>query len=412
MIAFPEISAEEPTILARFPGGDSDQRTEMPPRFTLDGDDALEQHLERTCARVLSGLKGLIPPTKLEAVLLGGGYGRGEGGVLRTPAGDRPYNDLEFYVAIAGNRHVNELAYRRRLQVLAEILTHLAGVEVEFKIISLTAFERQPISMFSYDLVVGHRRLGGAPTHQFSTEWEQHRLPENIPLEEATRLLMNRCAGLLFAKAKLARDPFSADSADFIRRNVAKAQLAMGDAVLVAHRRYHWSCRERHQRLECLLRAEPSAWLAKLLRHHSAGVAFKLHPQAEPVSREALAVGLREVTACGLECWLWLETLRCGHPFGSARAYSMDAVDKCPGGSRPRNFLLNFRVDGWRMDFSHRAWQHPRQRIFRALALLLWEPAALREPRLKKRLQRDLGAHVVALDDAVARFEQLWLRVR
>src|ERR1019366_7509077 len=124
-------------------------------RFTLDGDDALEQHLERACARVLSGIRGLVPPGKLEAVLLGGGYGRGEGGVLRGPAGDRPYNDLEFYVAIRGNRHLNEIRFHRRLEVLGEILTHLADVEVEFKVTSLEELAARPVSMFSYDLVAG-----------------------------------------------------------------------------------------------------------------------------------------------------------------------------------------------------------------------------------------------------------------
>ena len=58
-------------------------------RFTLDGDDALERGLKRTCARVLSGIRGLIPADKLEAVVLGGGYGRGEGGVLRNKDGKR-----------------------------------------------------------------------------------------------------------------------------------------------------------------------------------------------------------------------------------------------------------------------------------------------------------------------------------
>ena len=47
-------------------------------RFTRDGDAALERHLERTCDRVLSGIRGLVPAKKIEAVLLGGGYGRGE----------------------------------------------------------------------------------------------------------------------------------------------------------------------------------------------------------------------------------------------------------------------------------------------------------------------------------------------
>ena len=103
--------------------------------------------LVRTCARVASGIQGLISPRRLEAVLLGGGYGRGEGGVLRGPGGDRPYNDLEFYVAIRGNRHLNELRYRRRLEVLGEILTHLADVEVEFKVTSLAELARLPVSM-------------------------------------------------------------------------------------------------------------------------------------------------------------------------------------------------------------------------------------------------------------------------
>ena len=35
---------------------------------------------------------------KLAEIVLGGGYGRGEGGVRHTPAGDRLYNDLDFFV--------------------------------------------------------------------------------------------------------------------------------------------------------------------------------------------------------------------------------------------------------------------------------------------------------------------------
>src|SRR5688572_7629618 len=73
------------------------------PRFTIDGSPALEQHLALTCAKIAAGIRGLIPPGRLEAVLLGGGYGRGEGGVLQTPMGARPYNDLEFYVCLRGN---------------------------------------------------------------------------------------------------------------------------------------------------------------------------------------------------------------------------------------------------------------------------------------------------------------------
>src|SRR5690242_3177119 len=87
-------------------------------RFTLDGDDDLERHLARVCKTVLSSVQKLIPPHKLEALLLGGGYGRGEGGVLKTAAGDRPYNDLEFYVFIRGNDLLNEKFYGAALHRL------------------------------------------------------------------------------------------------------------------------------------------------------------------------------------------------------------------------------------------------------------------------------------------------------
>src|SRR6476646_6533016 len=80
-------------------------------RFTIDGSDELEEHLEGTCEMVLSGVLEIVSPRRLEALLLGGGYGRGQGGVLKTETGDQPYNDLEFYVCLRGPHWLNERRY-------------------------------------------------------------------------------------------------------------------------------------------------------------------------------------------------------------------------------------------------------------------------------------------------------------
>ena len=378
-------------------------------RFTIDGDDALELHLERTCDRVRSGVRGLIPSQKLEALFLGGGYGRGEGGVFREPAGDQPYNDLEFYVAIRGPRHANEFLYRRRLEVLGEILTQLAGVEIEFKITSLAELAEKPISMFSYDLMVGHRLLWGDGNSNLQKRHAHHYRAQGIPLSEATRLLMNRCSGLLFARAQLAQ-PTPA-TADFVRRNVAKAQLACGDAVLVAHGLYHWSCRTRHQSLQLLAQREPSRWHQTLLQHHAAGIEFKLHPRADGDGRDALLTSHEDITRLALQCWLWIESRRLDRAFSSARAYAEDPINKCPGSSSLRNFILNLRVGGLHWHAPPSLGRHPRQRIFHSLALLLWEAAALTDPLLKKRLKSELNmpAHT---DDWIAAYRSLWCQVR
>src|SRR5882762_1805177 len=73
-------------------------------RFTIDGSEALEAQLANICGEVAARVQSVIPAAKLEAVVLGGGYGRGEGGVLRTVRGDQPYNDIEFYVFLRGSR--------------------------------------------------------------------------------------------------------------------------------------------------------------------------------------------------------------------------------------------------------------------------------------------------------------------
>ncbi len=392
----------------------SSQTQAAPParaaRFTIDGDDELELHLARVCERVLSGVRGLIPDRRLEALLLGGGYGRGEGGVLRGAGADRPYNDMEFYVAVRGNRHLNEALYRRPLEVLGDILSHLAGVEVEFKIASLAEWRAQRVSMFSYDLFAGHRLLWG--DESFRAGCSHHFQAALIPLSEASRLVMNRGTGLLLARARLSAARFSCEDADFVRRNIAKAQLACGDAMLTAQGMYHWSCRERHHLLRHIDHPAPWPWHDTLTRHHAEGVAFKLHPDDTPIAREVLAEWHTEVARLACECWRWLEGRRLGRSFLSARAYAQDPADKCRDGDPVRNVLLNLRADGGRPRLRPRPWRHPRQRIFHSLALLLWEPDAPAEPATLAQLQRELNTRETDFDGLVTAYENLWRRVR
>src|SRR6267154_3711417 len=167
-------------------------------RFTIDGSAALEAHLAVTCSRVLSAIQSIVPARKLQALVLGGGYGRGEGGVLKTLKGDKPYNDLEFYLFLRGNRLLNARKYGRALDQLGQGLSPLAGLHVEFKIDSLQKLQQSSISMFSYDLVLAHRIVFGCD--DLFGNCQHHLNASRIPAVEATRLLFNRCTGLLLAR--------------------------------------------------------------------------------------------------------------------------------------------------------------------------------------------------------------------
>jgi hypothetical protein len=217
---------------------------------------------------------------------------------------------------------------------------------------------------------------------------------------------------LLFARAELEREPLTLAAGDFVRRNLAKVQLACGDAVLTACGRYHWSCRERHHRLKQLAASEPSPWLELVFRHHAAGVEFKLHPVSGGPSRDALTALHREVTALARQCWLLLEARRLERAFPSARAYAEDPADKLPGWPRLRNFVLNLRANRFRFRAHPSPWWHPRQRIFRALALLLWEPDTFTDPALRHRLATELNASATTPAEALAAYRTLWAHVR
>lgn len=373
----------------------------MNERFTINGSNALEDHLRQSCEKIANAVLEIIPREKIEALLLGGGYGRGHGGVLKTNSGDQTYNDLEFYLCLRGSTLLNQKNYGGALHHLGERLSPSAGLEVEFKITSLKKILQNPPTMFSYDLAWGHRSLIGA-TEFFSTKPDARK----IPLSEATRLLMNRCTGLLFAREHLQRKPFTPDDADFVGRNHAKAQLGFGDAFLAAQGQYHWDVRERNKRLAMFEENISLPWLDEIRQHHNAGVEFKFHPYRCTESLELLCEKQRELTTLGLKVWLWIEGHRLTKTFPSASDYALSDWNKCPETNALRNFLINARRFGGKMILQPTT--YPRQRLFHSLALLLWEPEASTDRKLLLRVQNELQTSATTFREMVLAYETLW----
>src|SRR5262249_28870160 len=159
-------------------------------------------------------------------------------------------------------------------------------------------------------------------------------------------------------------------------RNIAKAQLAFGDAVLVALGQYHWSCRERHRLLEQLTATKDFCWLPSVLENHAVGVKFKLHPQRSTVSRQTLIKKHEQVSSLGLQTWLWLESARLRHDFKSAFDYALSPINKCPETNPWRNLGLNALRFRSACSSIRKSMRHPREELFNTFPLLLWEHGA------------------------------------
>ncbi len=382
----------------------------MHTRFTLDGGDALEAELAHLCAQVLEGIRSLIPAPKLQGLVLGGGYGRGEGGVLKTETGEAPYNDLEFYVFVSGNRWWNERTYAEPLRELGARLSPPAGMHVEFKCDSLRRLRHCPVSMFTYDLVARHRFLHG--DESLFKGCAHHLEASNLPLSEATRLLLNRCTGLLLAKELLRETPLRPEPANFIGRNLAKAQLALGDAVLTAFGQYHWSCLERHRRLTQLagsVSCYPLSTIhSELLRHHAGGVEFKLHPRRLRMPAAELEQAHQQISLLASQLWLWLENRRLQGSFSCIDDYVGSRANKCPETPAWRNHLLNLRTFGLKGALGLRGCRYPRERLFNTLPVLLWSAPVAIDSTALQHLQRQLHTNACEWPDLVSAYKRIW----
>lgn len=369
-------------------------------RFTRDGSDALENLIGETCEEIGQEVTRIVPAGSFQALLLGGGYGRGEGGVLATPDGDAPYNDLEFFLLIGGHPRLNERRYGAAIHALEHRMTEKLGIEVEFKILSLEKLTSSPTTMFYYDLVCGHRVTVGSPIVLDSCA--HHADATRIPANEATRLMMNRCSGLLFAAERLTLSEPAQEDLDFVARNIAKAQLALGDVVLTALGKYHWSCIQRHQQLATI--NEPALPMADLLAFHKDGVAFKLRPSPGTSTCEELQALHQAVTKAAWAVWSWQEGKRLGISTAAPAVYAHGG-NKCPETSPLRNALVRLRAFGAKGLLSFR---YPREGLLNSLSLLLWAPELI--PANTAWLSSQLVSPVSNRHEAIAAYEKLWHR--
>ena len=204
--------------------------------FTACGDAEAEMLLEKVLREIGETLSG----TGL-CVYLGGSYGRGDGGVRIDRENGILYNDLDFFV-FARKKSADAENVLREIAVKYE---HELKVDVDFsRIMSVKDIKNNAKRLMMQELKRGYRLVAGEDL----LEKYLPELPaEKLPYSEACRLLLNRGMGLLLAGEKI--NSGSSDT-DFIMRNLYKAILGAGDAMLIATDKYRWNSADRLNLIE------------------------------------------------------------------------------------------------------------------------------------------------------------------
>lgn len=374
--------------------------------YTLTGSLTFEKSIHEAVFDFAHDVQKILPARQLQAMILGGGYGRGEGGVYRINGQELLYNDLEFYVVTKSHPRLVECLYSKAIHQVCEAHSQKRGVEFEIKFIHSKQLEDHHVSMFLYDLASRHKVILGDKS---ILENYSHLCDASlIPLSEAIRLGMNRGTGLLLSKGLMTRKgQISSADIPFIERNMAKAELAVGDMLLTKFGLYHWSCLERNRRLKSLRIDHPN--LPQILQCHDRGVQFKLHPKHSSQLNDSIHEGFHNVCRLLFEMWLEVERERLRRTFRSIEDYVLSAESTCPDRRYLKNLVLNVRALGWR-GLLKPSIRYPRDRLLRTLPVLLWLWKDHPGRQISRVTQTSLAVPRGDWDGLVAAYLNVWKR--
>ncbi len=318
--------------------------------YSKSADPRVERRIQDALDGIRAAFAASPESSAIHAVALGGGYGRGEGGA--TPDG-MPYNDLDFFVVMNGRKPSPGL--RTLLDSISSEWRGKLAIDIDICCVkSLKHLYKAADTLMIQELFAGKRIVFGdehifddAPVRPFS----------ELPWTEAARLLLNRGAGLLFARMR-ASDP---DEADFVRRNLHKAALGCGDAILIVHHDYRTTGTER---LEALRKYYEASWL---IPAYEAALSFKYAP----------GTGKEPDYAHNLDCWfrtMALVATEITRHIASSDAHFSACRIADAGPRSLKSMLLSLRSAPVLPGLLFPLAVHPRVKLLRLLTACLEDP--------------------------------------
>ena len=365
--------------------------------FTECREPELEQRIGEDLARIREVVEGSVG-SSLVALLLGGGFGRGEGGGIRNESGGwEPYNDYDLVAVVRDLPRQRLGRVRADLTALAGSLERSLGIEVELSPLRSEDLPRLPFTMMWCELFAAHRVISG---NERSLRAVPAMPPADLPLIEGTRYLTNRAALLLWARAE-------SMAPGRVWKFVHKAWLAAGAAALIGNRAFVVGYGARQRGLEALgaggsvVPGLPAHLLVE--RHREAASARLVATEPPPESR--LNESVEEARAAILAIWRWLEERRTGRAFAGWSEYAVaPGLFPEPASAIPATVARNLLLLGKEGIVPFRCLlEHPRTRVSRVLPGLL----AGEEPGEATRRLLGGGA---GWPDAAGRCLALWRR--
>jgi hypothetical protein len=233
--------------------------------YTVYDDPKIDNCIASHLSTIVTTIRRELP--EVGAIILAGGFGRGEGSVLLKDDKVIPVNDYDIVLA------THTMPNHYHLVDLASQLAQSIGIQhIDLIPIPISDFASLPANQFNYDLKYGSKALWGEDILAVIPPIT----PSAITLDSACRLLINRSVCLLEGFPQCASNT-TAEYRFFTFNQTVKTALACGEALLIQKGLYSHSYATRRKLVNSCLSNR-----SDLLLLHNAATDFKLRPVMEP----------------------------------------------------------------------------------------------------------------------------------
>lgn len=379
--------------------------------FCITAEPVLEKKIGDDLHLIQEAILGTMGNQVLSIVLTGG-YGRGEGGIAWRDSTCVPVNDYDLVVVTKNMPLPIFLVYRSKIQRLGEKLTEQFGLGIDLALTRKKMLPTMPPSLFWYETQKGHYMVWGEKDILMALpRWH----PQDIPLSEGTRLLLNRGAMLLVARAILTRSNApSAREVQTILTAAWKAVLSWGDCVLLMNGRYDHRYQNRknmihaHSSLDDIPNGELLPEFYSQALHYKF---FQEHLGGQPTD---MIGWITDVIKQHERIFRWFEEKRLGRPIANWNEYAT-WVPKLPlPGSfvgRAKNLVRNVWQGGWLAMHGRVKWAMAdhQERLLSSFPILLFQPTSEGLVWCTQALGHSMkNVQPVSWDGLVRKFQKAW----
>lgn len=214
-------------------------------KYTVLNDKKADEEITKELNYIVKSIVDLLN-NRVISILLVGGFGRGEGGVIWEDSAYRPVNDYDIIIIVKNSKFIQK-KYKSQINNLNKHLDKILKVkQVDLAIVDYWKLFIPSYSVARYENKNGYKLLYGKKPLMFAT------IPAFlIPQIEGTKYFRTRASGLLISALMLdgyGKFPRKVRN-ELIFLEINKAYLAIGDSFLIKIGKYHYSYQERKKRV-------------------------------------------------------------------------------------------------------------------------------------------------------------------